>query len=281
MYRSRSKPMSAFDLVEAFHLSHAAFALHDLGIGTSLKHPSTVPALARKHNVNPKLLSAILEYVGLRTSLVTKDGERFVATEEWSDKSGFILDLYHGAFGLGARHLCELLRNRPGINCPVDRELHARAFSQIEGVGAGWEEDVIRRLRLNNILDLGCGSGVLLIQLALHNPRLVGWGLEMNPAMIRSAKAQVRKAGLAKAPSNVSGRSDEIDAGHAAKHSIEYRGGRCPPDRQRIFREWNRTSRKVATAPSASVSGEADAYLGLLWKTWKRGRTIPARDATS
>jgi SAM-dependent methyltransferase len=185
-------------MVEAFHLSHAVFALHELQVLASLGQPSTARTVARKLKLDPGLLAGLLEYVALRTTLVHKSGNRFVATEDYSSQSRFLLDLYHGAFGRTANQLRCLLEGASGGDHSVDRVLHARAFSQVGESNGGWEVGVIRQLKFNQVLDIGCGSGALLVHLALHDAGFLGWGVESNPAMCRIARGRIRKARVGK-----------------------------------------------------------------------------------
>jgi hypothetical protein len=55
---------------------------------------------------------------------------------------------------------------------------------------------MIRQLALDRILDLGCGSGDLLVRLGQSEPRFVGWGVELNPHLCRIARGRIRAARL-------------------------------------------------------------------------------------
>ncbi|MEO7736276.1 MAG: methyltransferase domain-containing protein, partial [Kofleriaceae bacterium] len=89
-----------------------------------------------------------------------------------------------------------LLRAPEGAGAAVDRRRHARAFAAVAGGGLGALPGVVRQLRKGAVLDLGCGTGALLIALATEDAQLTGWGLEQNPAMRRTARSAVRAAGL-------------------------------------------------------------------------------------
>jgi len=189
---------SAFDLAEAFQLSQAVNALHDSGLLAALRKPAAAEELAEKFGLDEALLRGVLEYVAARTDLLRKSGKKFAATREYEGASRFVLDLYVGAYGPNASRLKELLRDPSNAPKAVDRVLHARAFDAAEGPPLGILPELIRRLDLNHLLDLGCGNAALLAELAQKDPAFVGWGLELNPSMRKVARSRLRAASLGK-----------------------------------------------------------------------------------
>lgn len=212
MTQARPEPLSAFDLVEALQLGHAVSTLHDLKILASLEQPSTAEALASKRRLDPNLLRGVLEYVAERTDLVCKTGARFVATRGYSSQSRFLLDLYAGAYRSNAAQLKKLMRKPSLAPSAVDRVRHARAFEEVGALALGWVAQIIRQLQFNYVLDIGCGPAALLVQLAAQDPKFVGWGLEVNPAMCRAARASIRAARVGRRVKLLEGDSTHLRA---------------------------------------------------------------------
>lgn len=187
----------ALDLVEAFHLSQAVFVLRELGLLAALTTPRSAAALAARFKLDENILSGTLEYVAARTDVLRKTvAGRFTVTRNYSVASQFYLDLYLGAYGRNASALRKILRNSKRASSIVDRKLHARAFAQVGHASLGALPDIIRQLHLNNLLDLGCGNGELLLELGREDSDFVGWGVDANPAMLKLARARARQARL-------------------------------------------------------------------------------------
>jgi SAM-dependent methyltransferase len=195
---SRAKRLSADDLAEAFHLAHAVGTLHDLGVLANLARPVAARQLARKLRLDPTMLGGMLDYVAVRTDLVSKSKVHFSATAEYSGASRFLLDLYLGAFGDTARQLAELARDPAGAARTVDRKRHAQAFENSGAAALGPVPRLIEQLGLNHLLDIGCGSASLLVELATRNPDFFGWGIEANPSMRRIARRTILAANAGK-----------------------------------------------------------------------------------
>jgi SAM-dependent methyltransferase len=133
------------------------------------------------------LLAGVLEYVALRTDLLRRTvRQEFVVTRK---NSRFLIDLYTGAYGSTAEQLAEILHDPAIAPASVDRVRYARAFESLDSAALGILPDVISALEFNYTLDIGCGNGDLLAELARRNPSFVGWGIDSNPAMHKLARA--------------------------------------------------------------------------------------------
>ena len=180
---------SVFDLVEAYQLSRAVGVLNDLKVFESTK-PFSARQLAAKHALDTTLLAGVLEYVALRTDLLRRTRRKqFVATR---NSSRFLIDLYTGAYGSTAEQLAEILRDPAIASLSIDGVRYARAFESVGIAAQGILPDVIRALDFNYTLDLGCGNGDLLLELARRNASFVGWGIDSNPAMLKVARSRSR-----------------------------------------------------------------------------------------
>jgi len=185
---------SPYELVETFQLAHAVSTLHEMGILASLEQPRTVQDLSTRYTSDATVLEGILDYVAARTNLIRKAGKKFVATRHYSNASRFLLDLYIGAYGKNAAQLPRILRKPSTAAALVDHTRYANAFEHAGDSVLGALVQIIAELNLNHVLDLGCGSAALLIALAKKDPHLIGFGVEMNPAMQKLARARIRDA---------------------------------------------------------------------------------------
>jgi SAM-dependent methyltransferase len=182
---------SAFHLAEGFHLAHAVTTLHELDILRALAaRPSTAAALAKRFRLDRSVLQGVLEYVAARTDVIRKNG----ATSRYGTEARFLIDLYMGAFAPNAIRLPDILRHARLGETVVDRARHARTFAAATATRERSVAAVIRSLELRHVLDLGCGSGDLLVQLATADRSFTGVGIEMNPQLCRAARARVGAA---------------------------------------------------------------------------------------
>lgn len=199
--------------MEGFHLAHAVTTLHDLNVLHALAgRPSTAEALAKRHRLDPAVLRYVLEYIAARTDVIRKSGATFAATRRYGAEARFLLDLYTGAFRPNAIRLHDILRNARAGEAIVDRARHARTFEQVSGTRERAVASVIRGLGFRHVLDLGCGSGDLLVQLATADRSFTGWGIERNPQLCRAARASVRAARLTRRVRVIQGDSRRLAA---------------------------------------------------------------------
>ena len=190
---SKAKPQSAFDLAEGFHLAHALLAFEHHGILSSLTREMTAAALAARHKVDASLLQAALELLAARTNLIARRGDKFRLTRHYDAYARFVIHQYLGAYGRNAIALGRLLRNPAPAGGLVNRRQHAKAFEDSPTLSCMLIADLVVQLGFNDVLDLGCGSGALLADLAGRVPGFQGWGLDSSPAMCAMARRRLKE----------------------------------------------------------------------------------------
>jgi SAM-dependent methyltransferase len=152
----------------------------------------------------------VLDYISSRTNILRKKGQVFAATRHYGAEARFLLDLYVGAFRPNATGLGDVLRDSRVGAAVVDRARHARTFERAISSRERPVAAVVRSLGLRHVLDLGCGSGDLLIQLGKADRTFTGWGIEMNPRLCRIARERVRAARLTRRISVIPGDSHRL-----------------------------------------------------------------------
>lgn len=187
---------NALDLVECFHLAGVLEALEKAGILDSLEQLVSIRTLAACHSVDETVLEAALQFLSARTDLVMERAGKFRLTGATDPNARFLLDQYLGAYGRISREFERVMRDPPAGSGLVDRRRHAVAFSRVDPMRPNFVADFVLQLGFNRLLDLGCGTGALLVNLALRNTAFCGWGLDQNPWMCTAARKRLSTAGL-------------------------------------------------------------------------------------
>jgi SAM-dependent methyltransferase len=183
---------SVFDLAEGFHLASALVALDRRGILKSLARPCAVRTLAARHRVDRGMLEAALQMLAARTDLVARSGDEYRLTRKYNAYARFVIGQYLRTYGANAIALDRILP-RPALAAQlIDRRQHPIAFHEAPAFSSVMLGDLIVQLRLNHVLDLGCGTAIMLHDLAVRIPEFVGWGLDINPAMCTAARKRTR-----------------------------------------------------------------------------------------
>jgi hypothetical protein len=143
------------------------------------------------------ILESALRLLAARTGLVALRAGRFYVTSRYNPEARFALHQYLGAYGQNATQLGALLHDSSQAQNLIDRRRHAAAFAQVDVMGPNIVADVVSQLELNHLLDLGCGVGTMLVNLAIRNPEFVGWGVDANPWMYAAARKRLRSARVA------------------------------------------------------------------------------------
>jgi SAM-dependent methyltransferase len=186
-------------LVEGFYLSHIVYHLHHHGILERLAARATAEEVAAEHGYDPGLLRALLEYVLQRTDVLRRDGrDGYSLNQEYEsyNRFGFHLDKLIGAYGPPLLRLDEALNSPSASSGLVDRRMLARAFCALDGRSAALPSRIVREWQVRSLLDLGCGPGALLIDLASADPAFRGVGVDANADMCETASERLAAADL-------------------------------------------------------------------------------------
>lgn len=192
-------------LVNDAILAHVLFALWDSGFYEfSLSHPAfTAAEVADALQLEPTVLTCLLDHL-LGRGILRAEGELLQLTEHGAAMSNMLvqgtLNLYVGGYGSLLAGLGPLLRKEIDLSDPslVRSGRHT---------GVGSEQltcvnvvptvlNVLRKRRLEKILDLGCGAGGFLIQLARTEPSIRGIGVDMSGEAIREARRNAQRFGV-------------------------------------------------------------------------------------
>jgi SAM-dependent methyltransferase len=105
---------------------------------------------------------------------------------------------FAGAYGPTAARLDRSLESPAKGRELVDRQSLARAFQGIKDSTRGWMAPMLLGAGVTSLLDLGCGTASLLIELAKIDSRFHGVGVDGDRHMCKLARADARAAGVSR-----------------------------------------------------------------------------------
>lgn len=191
---------------KAFVRMHFLFAAYESGLLGALVIPCDREALIDKlHVKRTDLLDALLE-VGLASKeLSTKNGQ-FVLKgkrakailETQGDVLAAMIQANVTYYSDAYRHAADRLQGGDlGEGLDKMGDLVAR-FSRIaELILKNFISEIVRKKNPMRVLDVGCGSGVLLKGVYQANPDATGFGLDIDEAVVRQARENLSAWGLA------------------------------------------------------------------------------------
>lgn len=189
---------SPLDLVEGFYTSQAVWALHRLGALRSLEDTTDISDLAEQLNCDEHLFSALIDYVYHTTDLLIREGTRYhlSPTHRANSDLGFHIDKFLGAYGPAIADVIDVLADPTKGPTLRDGAALARAFIQLAPQSPSLTGQLLQAWRIPSLLDLGCGTGNLLIELAQSDLEFHGWGVDSSSDMVTTATEHIRHAGL-------------------------------------------------------------------------------------
>ncbi len=196
---SASARLTFVGALEGHYVTLIVDGLHREGVLDALAAGADVAAIAAERGFEARVLSELLEYVALRCDLVDRLGAgRFALAPAGRTMVAHLLDQYVGGFGPCLRELGAVLRDARGGAALVDARRHAAAFAR--GDGAANAPEIVQladELELGVLLDVGCGGGQLLSEIAARRPNFRGIGIDANPSVAAAARAAIARRGFA------------------------------------------------------------------------------------
>jgi len=160
---------------------------------TRLSQPTSVENLSQSLRLHSGILAALLDFLSRTTDIVKRDKRaRYKIDAPKIPEIVFQIEKFAGAYGPAVRELGGVLvSERHGA---IDERALSRAFAEV-GADRVMKE-IARQAGLKCLLDLGCGSAQLLIELAIEDPGFRGIGFEINGEMCKLARKRSRAAGV-------------------------------------------------------------------------------------
>ena len=191
--------LTVVDALEGFYVTLIVDCLHREGVLDDLAAGASAASIARARAFEPRVLSELLEYVALRCDLVDRAGDgSFSVAPAHRRSTAHLMDQYVGGFGPCLRDLSAVLRDAQAGVSRVDVRRHAAAFAHTDGLVSAPE--IVRladELGIGVLLDIGCGGGQLLVEIAARRPDFTGIGMDANPSVVAAARDYVARRGFA------------------------------------------------------------------------------------
>ena len=188
-----------FPLLGGYYQSLLLYHFFDSGLFDLLAEPVTAEFAARRLGWRSHELALCLEFLRLTTGLVTCDRrKRFHLTLSEAQMRGLRFQVlkFTGAYGPTAEKLDRSLRDAGSGSSLVNRRALADAFGAVKDVTRGSIVQMISEAGVSSLLDLGCGTGSLLVELARNDHQFRGIGVDGDRHMCRLARKSVRAHGV-------------------------------------------------------------------------------------
>lgn len=184
-------------LFEGYFAVRALHSLHRTGVLEELATPRTAEQIGGSLGLDPVWLGPVLTFVAGRTTVVEQlDDGRYRAPTRSYEELGFLIDKFVGAYG----PCLDLDRPSPEA---VDGSILAGAFERVTTErrasthGPSTTTLLLEQLGVaTDVVDLGCGSGGVLHELAARDPAFRGIGVDQNPSMCAAARTSLADTGL-------------------------------------------------------------------------------------
>jgi SAM-dependent methyltransferase len=189
-------------LLQGYVTSSCIFALAEIGYFTLLENcilPSCAQA-ATDLDVSPELLAALCRAAEAAGLIRKVEEDRYMLTVNGHgvcDRLGYFTWALGGYGGVFA-NLARLARGEK-FGCGIRRndEFVARGAGAVGGqLVLPVVNELVRDLRFRKIVDLGCGSGSLIIRLCSEFPRISAVGLDISPDACRVARENAKRCGI-------------------------------------------------------------------------------------
>ena len=204
--RSLGAYLKTVGLVSDAYLAQVLVALWDSGLYEYLREHGRIEIIgvAEELNLEPSVLRSLIDYL-VGWGILAPEGEWFVLSKKghpyWNYITRGVLTAHLAGYNQLLTNLGPLLRKEISLSDPrLDRS--GRLVASGSGyalLGSGtipWILKLIKQIGGTYVMDIGCGAGDFLIQLALRWENGAGIGIDMNAEAIAEAGANAELCGV-------------------------------------------------------------------------------------
>lgn len=185
------------DAIQGYYGTALLLQFHRLGILHKLASPSSAKTIAKEHGINVTVTEQVLEFLARTTDVIEqmRDG-RFRLGSTPRIELSFQLEKFAGAYGPTVYALGDMTRKGGDGKARVDQHALAVAFIETRNFLSPYIPELIGQSGVNCLLDLGCGTASMLIELGKRNKNFQGIGVDANQTMCRFARKAIREESL-------------------------------------------------------------------------------------
>jgi SAM-dependent methyltransferase len=177
--------------LQGYYATEVLLQLLQCGVLARLGQAASAAELAESLGLHADLLAALLDFLSRTTDIVKRDKRaRYRTDVRKIPEIVFQIEKFAGAYGPAVRRLGDTLAS--GGHAVIDERALSRAFANV-GADRVMRE-IAKQTGLKCLLDLGCGSAQLLIELAIEDPEFRGIGFDTSHEMCRMARKRSRLA---------------------------------------------------------------------------------------
>ncbi|HYW07812.1 MAG TPA: class I SAM-dependent methyltransferase [Longimicrobium sp.] len=152
--------------------------------------------------LDPKIGSGLIDYLRIR-GIVEVDGDGVLPTERGrrllAEVPLALLGYFHESYSPVLRAGAELLQGKASYGTDVERDgeaLGRHCEVLFRSFGASAVLKILDKMGARSLLDLGCGSGGMLVDACQRDPSLRAIGLDISPEVVKYGRRRIAELGL-------------------------------------------------------------------------------------
>lgn len=187
------KKQNLLESIQGHYSCLALLRLQRMGILKNLVTSRSAELLAVEADIDFSLLTRVLEFLASSTDFIKQTRKGFYQLDNISyTELLFNLEKFVGAYGPAIGYLGESSK----MSSAVNYQALAKAFIEAANFTTLFVPEMIRKSNVSYLLDLGCGTASLLIQLGKQESEFKGLGLDSDLYMCRYARKAIKTADL-------------------------------------------------------------------------------------
>ena len=189
-----------------YAMSFLLFSFHDTGVFDELKNNESLSSdqISKKLGLNKKILESGLNFLVNADNSITKDDKgNYHLTEIgkkrlYSDQAMAMSLGAVGAYHTLLTNYSSMLKNQIIYGKDFIRDGRLVALSSVltGKSNYSWVAQKFKDLNVDTVIDLGCGSGDIIIDFCNRHKSFNGIGLDIDPAAVEVARKNVKKNNL-------------------------------------------------------------------------------------